>query len=186
MKTPLSLAISLICSLVIGLNIFTAAQAGADAFHAGPLIPDFGKIAAIDSDMPIPEGTVFKVSFDLAKQAEPGEVSRHIGSIARFLNMHVENGVDPKDLHVAIVVHGSAVKDFLNAKTYAATLDIDNANAGLVKALIDNGVEIILCGQSAAYHDVKKGDLLPGVKMALSAMTAHALLQQRDYTLNPF
>jgi len=27
---------------------------------------------------------------------------------------------------------------------------------------------------------------LPGVTMALSAMTAHALLQQDGYTLNPF
>jgi len=28
--------------------------------------------------------------------------------------------------------------------------------------------------------------LLPGVEMALSAMTAHAILQQEGYTLNPF
>jgi hypothetical protein len=28
--------------------------------------------------------------------------------------------------------------------------------------------------------------LIPGVKMALSAMTAHAQLQQQGYTLNPF
>jgi hypothetical protein len=28
--------------------------------------------------------------------------------------------------------------------------------------------------------------ILPGVEMALSAMTAHALLLQQGYTLNPF
>jgi hypothetical protein len=33
---------------------------------------------------------------------------------------------------------------------------------------------------------VKTEDLLPGVEMALSAMTAHALLQQQGYTFNPF
>ncbi|HBH44411.1 MAG TPA: hypothetical protein DDY28_08390, partial [Hyphomonas atlantica] len=43
-----------------------------------------------------------------------------------------------------------------------------------------------LCGQTAAYRDVTKADLLPGVEMSLSAMTAHAQLQQDGYTLNPF
>jgi intracellular sulfur oxidation DsrE/DsrF family protein len=47
-------------------------------------------------------------------------------------------------------------------------------------------VQLLVCGQSAAYCDVKSDDLLPGVEMALSAMTAHALLQQQGYTLNPF
>jgi len=52
--------------------------------------------------------------------------------------------------------------------------------------LLKNNVEIIVCGQSAAAHGVAKTDLLSGVKMALSAMTARALLQQQGYTLNPF
>jgi intracellular sulfur oxidation DsrE/DsrF family protein len=47
-------------------------------------------------------------------------------------------------------------------------------------------VRIFVCGQSAAYYDVTTNDLLPGVEMALSAMTVHALLQQQGYSLNPF
>ena len=62
----------------------------------------------------------------------------------------------------------------------------NSAGAGLIAALTDHGVRIIVCGQSAAYYDVATDDLLPGVEMALSAMTAHALLQQQGYTLNPF
>jgi len=62
----------------------------------------------------------------------------------------------------------------------------ENANAALIKELTENGVEIYLCGQSAAYYGVEKEDLLPNVKMALSAMTAHAILQQKGYTVNPF
>jgi len=41
-------------------------------------------------------------------------------------------------------------------------------------------------GPSSLYYDVATEDLLPGVKMAVSAMTAHALLQQQGYTVNPF
>ena len=39
---------------------------------------------------------------------------------------------------------------------------------------------------SAAAYGVAKGDLIPGVELALSAMTAHAQLQQAGYTVNPF
>ena len=52
--------------------------------------------------------------------------------------------------------------------------------------MIDQGVRVIVCGQSAAYYDVENDALLPGVEMALSAMTAHAVLQQQGYALNPF
>ena len=48
------------------------------------------------------------------------------------------------------------------------------------------GVHIILCWQSVAFYGVSHEDMLPGVEMALSAMTAHAILQQEGYTLNPF
>jgi hypothetical protein len=40
--------------------------------------------------------------------------------------------------------------------------------------------------ESAAAYGIKPEDLIPGVEMALSAMTAHALLQQNGFTVNPF
>lgn len=60
------------------------------------------------------------------------------------------------------------------------------ASADLVATLVDHGVRIYVCGQTAAYYSVATDDLLPGVDMALSAMTMHALLQQQGFTLNPF
>jgi intracellular sulfur oxidation DsrE/DsrF family protein len=91
--------------------------------------------------------------------------------------MHARAGVHADRIKVAVVVHGTAVHDVAGEAP---------ASAGLVAALVDQGVRILVCGQSAAYYDVKSDDLLPGVEMALSAMTAHALLQQQGYTLNPF
>ena len=91
--------------------------------------------------------------------------------------MHARAGVDPERIEVAVVVHGSAVHDVSGD---------DSGSADLVAALVDHGVRIIVCGQSATYYEVGTDDLLPGVEMALSAMTAHALLQQQGYTLNPF
>ena len=69
---------------------------------------------------------------------------------------------------------------------YRKNNEADNANVALIMALQKQGVDFYVCGQSAAYYGVKTEDLIPGVKMALSAMTAHALLQQKGYTLNPF
>lgn len=159
-----------------------------NTFHPGSVIKNFGKVASISSDMPIPAGTEFKVSFDIGKQADAGALNRNLASVARFINMHAENGVELSNLKLAVVVHGSATFDLLTQTTYQtkAKTDKTNANAPLVQALLDNQVKIILCGQSATYHGVAKKDLLPGVKMALSAMTAHALLQQDGYSLNPF
>lgn len=167
------------------LSFFALADDG--AFHSGSVITEFGKIATIDSDMPLPKRVKLKVSFDAASPGKSGEINRKFDSLARFINMHVEAGVPLKSIDVALVVHGGASKDLTRNDYYGAQYDgASNANAPLIKALVENGVEIFLCGQSAVYYDIQKSDLLPGVKMSLSAMTAHALLQQDNYTLNPF
>ncbi|MBX3593007.1 DsrE family protein [Sphingomonas sp.] len=165
----------------------TPVAAQTDGFRTGPVFADFGKTAPVQSDLPIPPGTVFKVAFDLSDAAAPGEVNRGLDSVARFINMHAAAGVPLKDIHVAVVVHGKAGFDLANAAAYARKYGgATNASAKLVAQLIDKGADIYLCGQSAAALGIGKDQVLPGVKLSLSAMTAHALLQQRGYTLNPF
>jgi len=162
------------------------AFAGPDAFHPGPAIPDYGRIADVNNEFPIAEGTEFHVAFDLADAAESGEVNRGLESLARFINMHVAAGVPAENIHLAVVIHGGATHDVTNDVHYEPLKGVANANAPLVATLVEHGVRIYVCGQSAAYNDVTNDDLLPGVTMALSAMTAHAQLQQEGYTLNPF
>ncbi|MDA8707797.1 DsrE family protein [Hellea sp.] len=164
-----------------------AAFAGIENFHKGTVITDFGEVATIDADMVIPKNAKFKISFDTVKDAKPGEINKTFNTAARFLNMHAEAGVAKKNMKLAVVFHGKGSVDVTQASYYGVKYDgVENANAALVKALTENGVRVILCGQSAAYYDISNEDLLPGVEMALSAMTAHALLQQEGYTLNPF
>lgn len=172
--------------ILLALLFASPAIAGPDAFHPGPAIPDYGRIADVDNEFPIAEGTAFHVAFDLADAAEPGEVNRGLESLARFINMHVAAGVPAENIRLAVVIHGGAVHDVTNDAHYEPLKEAPNANAALVATLVEHGVRIYVCGQSAAYNDVTNGDLLPGVTMALSAMTAHAQLQQEGYTLNPF
>lgn len=156
-------------------------------FHPGPAIADFGEVAQVETTMEIPAGTSFAVAFDTSTRADVGEINRTLNSAARFINMHVEAGVPLDNIRVAIVVHGQASLDLTGAAFYAARQDgSENVNAPAVETLLATNSRIILCGQTAAYYEIGNDDLLLGVEMALSAMTAHALLQQTGYTLNPF
>lgn len=114
--------------------------------------------------------------------AKAGRVNARLESAARFLNMHASAGVPVQNMSIAIVVHGPAALDLVTHGKYGT----ENANAGLIEALHEAGVTIELCGQTTAYRDFSRSDLLPGVSLSLSAMTSHALLQQDGYTLNPF
>ncbi len=152
--------------------------------HPGPVFTEFGNIASVETTFEIPADAAFAVAFDTSTAAEPGEINRTLSSAARFINMHVEAGVPMENIRVAVVVHDSAGFDLTNAESYGAHYDgAENVNAAAIEALIANSVQIILCVQSTAYYEIGNADLLPGVDMALSAMTAHALLQQAGFTL---
>ena len=156
----------------------TPAGAQPSAFRHGPVIERYGPAAPVETDWPIPAGTEFKIAFDIAHGASSGDLNRNIESAARLVNMLAQAGVAPERVSPAIVIHGEAVKDVTRAGA--------GPNADLVAALIARGATFYVCGQSAASQGVTRDALLPGVKMALSAMTAHARLQQQGYTLNPF
>ena len=160
-------------------------------FSTGPVIKDFGPVVAVQQSVPLSGDERFKVAFDAVEQGETGKINRRFESLARFLNMHARAGVPAEQIQLALVVHGKAGFDLLSAEHYRAkhtelNKDASNPNAALLAALQEAGVRVILCGQSAAYLGIDKAQLLPNVEMALSAMTAHALLQQQGYTINPF
>lgn len=156
-------------------------SAGPDAFKPGELITGYGASAPVP-DARLSAESVFKIAYDISKAGENGKVSRKLETPARFLNMHYAAGVPAENMHLAVVVHGGAHKDLLTDEARGS----ENPNAALIADLVAHGVTFELCGQTAAYYDVTEEDLLPGVRIGLSAMTAHALLQQDGYTLNPF
>lgn len=160
---------------------YGAAIAGPEKFVPGAHIEGFGPYAPV-ADPAITPGSEFKIAYDVASAAEAGQINRGLESAARFLNMVTAAGVPAENLKVAIIVHGAAAADLQRRYTDGTP----NPNAGLVEALVAKGVTVQLCGQTAVMRDVDTGSLVPGVTVSLSAMTAHALLQQDGYTLNPF
>jgi len=175
-----------ILHIFISTLFLSPALAGEANFQADTAIPAYGKIAMIDGAQAIPENAQFKVRFDVSTKSDPSALNRTFSSAARFINMHHSARVDLKAIDLAIVIHGKAVEDATNAERFGKTNDNKNLNEGLIVALREKGVKFYVCGQSAAYYDVTTSDLLPGVEMSLSAMTAHALLETEGYSLNPF
>lgn len=167
------------------------AQQVPEGFATGPVFTEYGPHAPINSDTPLPADFKLAVAFDVA-EGSAGALNRTLISATRFINMHAANGVARENIRVAIVVHGPAVFDMAvdGAYTRKYAAQKSNPNAPLVAALLaaETGVDvqIIICGQSASAQGLAKSELLPGVTMELSAMTAHARLQQSGFTLNPF
>ena len=114
------------------------------------------------------------------------EINRTIETAARFLNMHAQSGVPASQLKVALVVHNKASKDIIHNQAYMDKFGVRNPNFDMVEELMEAGVEVILCGQSSKSRDYPKKDLIPGTKMALSAMTALIQLQNEGYQLIKF
>ncbi len=157
-------------------------------FETGPVFEDFGPHATVEGLEDFPASWEIAHSFDVADRAESDRRNRGFESAARFINMHAAHGVDPANMRVAVVVHGPAVLDLLTDEALALREGEGgpNASGAMVREMLEHGVRVIVCGQSAAAQGVTADQLIKGAEMELSAMTAHVLLQQQGYTVNPF
>ena len=167
------------------LGVPAAAMAAAPAgFVAGPVFTDFGGVATVNSDMPLPPQTRLKVAFMAFAPGKADTIAREFDSAARFINMNVAAGLQRSHVQVAIVVRGPGAFDLTNDARYGAQYPgKTNPNAHAVAELIAYGVDIYMCGQTASGLGIAKADLLPGVQLALSAMDAEVLLHQQGYAL---
>lgn len=168
------------------LSLVSSVQAASlESFTKGPLLENYGENAVV-SGAQFSANTSFKVAFDVGKPAIAGELNRKFNSLARFLNMHVRAGVKAENIELALVVHGKAAFDLLQNNHYKDEFKTNNANEDLLQVLMKHNVRVMLCGQTAAAYNITKDKLIDGVELPLSAMTAHALLQQSGFTINPF
>jgi intracellular sulfur oxidation DsrE/DsrF family protein len=149
----------------------------------GEIIKDFGQFFTVENpDIKTDITTTFKVIFEISATSEDKSIpNRYINTTARFLNMNANAGMSKEQLKAAIVIHASAWQDVLKNKDYKEKFGVDNPNLKLINELNEAGVDIILCGQTAAYRDLNKDNVIPSVKFALSAMTALVQYQNNGY-----
>jgi intracellular sulfur oxidation DsrE/DsrF family protein len=165
------------------LSLLFAAHSDAAEPHVGPVVKGYGPVFDVPADsFNLAPDQHYKVVMDIGQGPEnPAEQNRSIESAARFLNMHARNGIPPQNLELAIVLHGSGARAALTPQAHAKHFDVANGSQGLVEALGAAGVDIFICGQTAAYYGYGADDLLPQITMAVSAMSVHVRLQQEGY-----
>lgn len=152
---------------------------------AGPIIEAYGPVFKVpNADYPTDMNHTFKVVYDIVDSAqEKNQLNPYLESVARFLNMHAQAGIPSSQLKPVVVVHNVATTDVLGDQAYKERFGTENPNSGLLRALMDSGVEVILCGQSALSRNVPIEQTVPGTKLALSAMTALIQYQDMGYQL---
>lgn len=155
---------------------------------SGPVINDYGKVWHIDKpDFKVDSTKTYKAVFDIMNSPDDvSQLNTSLETAARFLNMHAQSGIPVEQLKVALVVHNQASKDVTHTGAYKLKYGVDNPNEDLLLQLMKAGADVIFCGQSSASRGFPKEDLIPGVQLSLSAMTALIQLQNEDYRLIKF
>jgi len=172
--------------LALALVGLTAVVALAEATE-GPLVL-FPQVARFGGIVRTPEAAEpprrgAKIVFDITADSKPDEVNKGLESIARYLNLNAEAGLQPADAKLALVLHGGATKAALGDEAYAKHADAtQNPNLSLIRELKKCGVEIFVCGQSLARNKYAPAEVAGDVTIAVSALTVNANRQQDGYS----
>ena len=173
-RTLLILSLSIMCQPLL-----------ADEPRMGPVFDEYGPTFAIDDlDVPLRKRFTYKAVFDAGTyRGGPTALNQELVSVARYLNMHTRHGVAAKDMKVAVILHGEALKSALNDAAYESRHATANRSSDLLLKLHQAGVSFYACGQSMGFREIRKEELLSPVKVALSAMTMLTVLQSDGYAL---
>ncbi|MDP3313231.1 DsrE family protein [Lutibacter sp.] len=155
---------------------------------AGPILMNYGKVYQVENaDLLLKKNIEYKVIFDIYSDNSNGKgINSLLNTVARYLNMHAQQGIFLKNMKVAVVLHGSATKNVLNNEAYVDKFEIENPNLDLLQQLKKNNVELFVCGQSFLASDFAIKELSGDVKIALSALTTLVEYQQNGYHIINF
>jgi intracellular sulfur oxidation DsrE/DsrF family protein len=129
-----------------------------------------------------------KVVFDIGHLVLNGDMPFFLGDMDLL-------ATDLRDWNVKgeiiAVFHGDAAYLVLNDESYNANRHVQtghpvhsgNPYAKFLTGLMEQGVQIELCGATAAANHWVNKDLLPGVKVNTNAMVRVTQLEQDGYTL---
>ena len=100
----------------------------------GPIIKDFGNVYKIkNSDLLLEKNKIYKVIFDVYTDVdEIKKINPSINTVARFINMHAQNGIKQKDMEIVLVLHGNAIKNALNDEAFKKKYSASNPRKRLI------------------------------------------------------
>lgn len=128
----------------------------------------------------------YKLLFEITSENDDtshNESDYTLVEIARDINLHVASGIPLKNISVVIVAHGLGLHSILTDQAYQKKFKLNNPNQKLIKDLEKIGARFIACGQAMSFMNVSEEDLLPEVKISLTAQTALSGYQLKGYVL---
>lgn len=153
-----------------------------------PVIKEFGQVYSVENpDLLLDKNKKYKIIFDIyTDEKRVKNLNTSINTVARFINMHSLQGVEPENLNIVVVLHGEATKDALTDEAYQDFHVVKNPNTELIRALKAANVKIYVCGQSFADKGYEREYLSKDVALSLSALTALVYYQTDGYQLITF
>ncbi len=130
----------------------------------------------------------YKILFELTANnpdTAMKEINLGLDEIARVINLHVASGIPVKRILPVIVVHAAALNALKNNEAYQKKYKMDNPSIKLIGDLEKIGAKFIACGQAMEFFEVKKEELLPNIKVSLTAQTAITQYQLKGYVWHP-
>lgn len=173
----------------LGASLLAAQGAPASPQQPGPVIQSAGAAYLVaNPTFAVPEGHEFKALFQVnVGGGDSVKVNEQLTTMARFYNLHAKNGFPESRLHGAAVFHGTGWTALLTDSAFVARYGgTGNPSKRLVQELMQHGAQLVLCGQTAGARGIRREELLPGVKVAVSAMTAVIVLQSQGYEYIPW
>jgi intracellular sulfur oxidation DsrE/DsrF family protein len=126
----------------------------------------------------------YKLLFELTGN-NPDSIAKEINygltEVSRVINLHVASGIPVKKIFPVIVIHAGALNAITINTYYNEHFKMDNPNLKIISELEKLGTKFIACGQAMAFFNIKKEDLLPEVKVSLTAQTVLTAYQLKGY-----
>jgi len=154
----------------------------------GPLIENFGKVYQVNNpELLLKKDVKYNVIFDVyTDKSKKNNKNPLLNTVARYLNMHAQQGILLENMNVVVILHGAATKNVLNDAAYQKHFDTNNPNSQLIKELNNVNVALYVCGQSYIANGFKSEEKSSDVKLALSALTALVEFQRNGYQIINF
>ncbi len=157
------------------------------SFWQTPTIPGYGKMHYERGFkyQPDPKET-YKIVFEVTKSsADPAAINSGLDHVARAVNLYVAAGVPLGHLKFVAILEGESSPVSLSNEAYRSRFGVDNPNLPLIRLLRGKGIDIAVCAQAAALHDIDYSQISHDVTVALSALTTVSTLEHQGYGLVP-
>ncbi len=144
-------------------------------------------VLPVSNPSEIPDPTIkYKLLFEVRgfnKDTMVKDINISLAEIGRIINLHLASGIPQKNIEPIIVIHGPGLQALYTDSVYKSKYKVINPNDQIITDLRAIGAKFIACGQAMNFFDVKKEEMMPFVKVSVTAQTVLSHYQLKGYVL---